>query len=42
MGYEAAGRDVDDLLDELDKETNLSRRTKNLMKKIRDAQPPKP
>ncbi len=42
MGYEAAGKDVDALLDELDKEPSLSPKTKHLMKKIRDAQPPTP
>ena len=36
MGYEAAGKDIDDLLDLLDAE-NLTQATKDLKQKVRDA-----
>jgi hypothetical protein len=42
MGYEAAGKNIgkniDDLLEQLDKET-LSKRAKDLKKKVEDAVP---
>jgi len=36
MGYEACGEDLDELLDQLDKEVNLSPKAVKLKKKVRD------
>ena len=36
MGYEACGKDLDDLLNQLDKEANLSAKAKELKKKVRE------